>query len=42
MKLLSELITKILVFLGVLLCFQANALQIGDKAPNFKADTTLG
>ena len=42
MKLLSKLITKILIFLGVLLCFQANALQIGDKAPNFKADTTLG
>jgi alkyl hydroperoxide reductase subunit AhpC len=42
MKLLSELITKILVYIGVLLCFQANALQIGDKAPNFKADTTLG
>ena len=42
MKLLSELITKIFVILGVLLCFKANALQIGDKAPNFKADTTLG
>ena len=42
MKSLSELITKILVFLGVLICFQANALQIGDKAPNFRADTTLG
>ena len=42
MKSPSELITKILVFLSVLLTLQANALQIGDKAPNFKADTTLG
>jgi alkyl hydroperoxide reductase subunit AhpC len=42
MKLSFNLITKILVFFAALLCFQANALQIGDKAPNFKADTTLG
>ena len=42
MKLSFNLITKILVFFFVLLSFQANALQIGDKAPNFKADTTLG
>ena len=42
MKSPSELITKILVFLSVLLTLQVNALQIGDKAPNFKADTTLG
>ena len=42
MKLTSKLITKILVFFFVLLTLQANALQIGDKAPNFKADTTLG
>ena len=42
MKLSFNLITKILVFFFVLLTFQANALQIGDKAPNFKADTTLG
>ena len=42
MKLSFKLITKILVFLSVLLTLQANALQIGDKAPNFKADTTLG
>ena len=42
MKSPSELITKILVSLSVLLTLQANALQIGDKAPNFKADTTLG
>jgi len=42
MKSPSKLISKILFFLVVLLCFQANALQIGDKAPNFKADTTLG
>ena len=42
MKLLSKLITKIIVFLGLLLSLHANALQIGDKAPNFKADTTLG
>ena len=42
MKLFFKLITKILVFFFVLLNFQANALQIGDKAPNFKADTTLG
>ena len=42
MKLSFNLITKILVFFFVLLTLQANALQIGDKAPNFKADTTLG
>jgi alkyl hydroperoxide reductase subunit AhpC len=42
MKLSFKLITKILVFISVLLTLQANALQIGDKAPNFKADTTLG
>ena len=42
MKLSIKLITKILVFFFVLLTLQANALQIGDKAPNFKADTTLG
>ena len=42
MKLLSKLITKIIILLGLLLSLQANALQIGDKAPNFKADTTLG
>ena len=42
MKLSFKLITKILVFFFVLLTLQANALQIGDKAPNFKADTTLG
>ena len=42
MKLSFKLITKILVFFFVLLTFQANSLQIGDKAPNFKADTTLG
>jgi thioredoxin-dependent peroxiredoxin len=42
MKLPSKLITKILVFFFVLLTLQANALQIGDKAPNFQADTTLG
>ena len=42
MKSPSELIKKILVFFSVLLTLQANALQIGDKAPNFKADTTLG
>ena len=42
MKLPSKLISKILVFFFVLLTLQANALQIGDKAPNFKADTTLG
>lgn len=42
MKLLFKLTTRILVFFSVLLTFQANALQIGDRAPNFKADTTLG
>jgi len=42
MKLLSKLITKIIVFLGLLLSLHANALQIGDKAPNFKAATTQG
>jgi thioredoxin-dependent peroxiredoxin len=42
MKLPSKLITKILIFFGILLSLQAYALQIGDKAPNFKADTTLG
>ena len=42
MKWLAKIIPKILVFFFVLLNFQANALQIGDKAPNFKADTTLG
>ena len=42
MKLSFNLITKLLVFFFVLLTLQANALQIGDKAPNFKADTTLG
>ena len=42
MKLSFKLITKILVIFFVLLTLQANALQIGDKAPNFKADTTLG
>ncbi|QZP17842.1 redoxin domain-containing protein [Methylophilales bacterium] len=42
MKLSFYLITKLLVFFFVLLTLQANALQIGDKAPNFKADTTLG
>jgi len=42
MKLSFKLIKKILVFFFVLLTLQANALQIGDKAPNFKADTTLG
>lgn len=42
MKLSFKLISKILVFLSLLLTLQANALQIGDKAPNFKADTTLG
>ena len=42
MKLPFKVITKILVFFFVLLTLQANALQIGDKAPNFKADTTLG
>ena len=42
MKLPSKLITKILIFFGILLSLKANALQIGDKAPNFKADTTLG
>ena len=42
MKLLSKQITKIIVFLGLLLSLHANALQIGDKAPNFKAATTQG
>ena len=42
MKLSFKLITKILVILFILFTLQANALQIGDKAPNFKADTTLG
>ena len=42
MKLSFKLITKILVIFFILLTLQANALQIGDKAPNFKADTTLG
>ncbi len=42
MKLSFNLITKLLVFFFVLFTLQANALQIGDKAPNFKADTTLG
>ena len=38
----SKLISKILFFFGILVSLQANALQIGDKAPNFKADTTQG
>ena len=42
MKLTSKLITNLLVFFFVLLTLQANALQIGDKAPNFIAETTLG
>ena len=42
MKLSFKLITKILVIFFILFTLQANALQIGDKAPNFKADTTLG
>jgi len=42
MKLSFKLITKILVIFFMLFTFKANALQIGDKAPNFKADTTLG
>ena len=42
MKLSFKLTTKILVIFFVLFTLQANALQIGDKAPNFKADTTLG
>ena len=42
MKLSSKLITKILVFLAYYLPFKLMRLQIGDKAPNFKADTTLG
>ena len=42
MKLSFKLITKILVFFFVLPTLQSNALQIGDKAPNFKANTTLG
>ena len=42
MKLSFKLTTKILVFFFVLLSLKANALQIGDKAPNFKADTTQG
>ena len=42
MKLSFKLITKILVIFFILFTIQANALQIGDKAPNFKADTTLG
>ena len=42
MKLSFKLITKILVIFFILFTLQVNALQIGDKAPNFKADTTLG
>jgi len=42
MKSPSKLISKILFFFGILASLQANSLQIGDKAPNFKADTTLG
>ena len=42
MKLSFKLITKILVIFFILFTLQANALQIGDKAPYFKADTTLG
>ena len=42
MKITSKLITNLLVFFFVLLTLQANALQIGDKAPNFIAETTLG
>ena len=42
MKSSFKLITKILVIFFILFTLQANALQIGDKAPNFKADTTLG
>ena len=42
MKLSFKLFTKILVSFYLLVTLQANALQIGDKAPNFKADTTLG
>jgi alkyl hydroperoxide reductase subunit AhpC len=42
MKSLSKLIPKILFFFGILVSLQVNSLQIGDKAPNFKADTTLG
>jgi len=42
MKSPSKLILKIVFFFGILASLQVNALQIGDKAPNFKADTTLG
>ena len=42
MKLPSKLISKILFFFVILVSLQVNSLQIGDKAPNFKADTTLG
>ena len=42
MKSSFKLISKILVIFFILFTLQANALQIGDKAPNFKADTTLG
>jgi alkyl hydroperoxide reductase subunit AhpC len=42
MKSPSKLISKILLFFGILVSLHANALQIGDKAPNFKAATTQG
>ena len=42
MKPPSKLISKILFFFGILVSLQVYALQIGDKAPNFKANTTLG
>ena len=38
----TKLIAKTLVIFWLALPLQANALQIGDKAPNFKADTTSG
>ena len=42
MKFLSKIALKFLVFVGLILSLHANALQIGDKAPNFIADTTKG
>ena len=38
----TKLIAKILVIFWLALSAQAYALQIGDKAPNFRADTTQG
>jgi len=38
----TNLFAKFSVFFILFISFQIHALQIGDKAPNFKADSTQG